>query len=151
MNRSSKAGEFLQSPEWAILLEISGKLIRLNFDGASDVAAKAFLDSDARRGLKQAREFRPSRRFDPIRLLELGQLLFSHKTREKVCEPVMEELREDYLLARAKCQSSGAIRFAKLCFAWRALVAFCGCFRVSCGGALGKFIPLALKHWWSSP
>ncbi len=85
----------------------------------------------------------------PIRFLEVARFLFSHKTWELVGEPVKEELREDYLIAKKKCQSPMAVRWAMFCFGFRALVAFFGCVRVACGSGLGKLVPMAVKHWWT--
>ena len=85
----------------------------------------------------------------PIKFLEIAQFLFSHRTRELVCEPVIEELREDYILAAKRCRTPRALAWARFCFGFRALVAFLGCFRISCGSALGRFIPSAVKHWWT--
>lgn len=111
---------------------------------------QAFLAAAAKILNERLAKSPPSQEASPIRLLELGQLLFGHKTREMVCEPVIEELREDYLLARAKCLTPASVRWAKFCFSWRALVAFLGCFRVSCGGLIGRLVPMALKCWWTS-
>jgi hypothetical protein len=85
----------------------------------------------------------------PIKFLEKAQLLFGHKTRELVCTPVIEELREDYILAKKNCHSPMEKRWAKFCFGFRAFVAFIGCFRAACGTSLGKLVPAMVKQWWT--
>lgn len=90
-----------------------------------------------------------NRESGPIRFLEIAQLLFSHKTRRLVSELVIEELREDYLLAKKNCKSPMARNWATFCFGFRAFVAFLGCFRAACGTSLGHLIPAALKQWWT--
>jgi hypothetical protein len=85
----------------------------------------------------------------PIRFLEIAQLLFSRRTREKICEPVIDDLREDYLIARKLCRTKPTVAWAKFCFAWRAIVAFLECIRVATAAGIGKVVPAALKTWWT--
>ena len=111
-----------------------------------------FLDEYAACGLKlQYRRKQPSRKFrrdsGPIAFLEKAQLLFGRETRNAVSRPVIEELREDYIVAKQKCTTSAARKWAYACFAWRAFVAFGGCVRCAVGGLIGRMVPLAWRVW----
>jgi hypothetical protein len=69
------------------------------------------------------------RGFDFPRFLELFAFLLPRTTRERVFEPVRQELLEDYLLAKKRYRTKGARRWLAFCFAFRFLLLFLGCIR----------------------
>jgi hypothetical protein len=98
---------------------------------------------------------RANRRARPIgvtfnRIWFLGGFLFSAKMRREIYEPVIEELKEDLLIAKAKCKTRTARGWVRLCFALRTLSVILACGRVACGRSLGRFIPRLIRFWWSS-
>jgi hypothetical protein len=79
---------------------------------------------------------------------ELAGFLFDRKTRAKVYEPVINELREDFLLARRDCTSAASRRWVKTCFVVRGTLAFLRCVRISVFRPVLALIPSKLKQLW---
>jgi len=98
---------------------------------------------------------RANRRARPIgvtfnRIWFLGGFLFSAKMRREIYEPVIEELKEDLWIAKAKCKKPIARSWVRLCFAFRTLLVILACGRVACGRSLGRYVPALIRFWWSS-
>jgi hypothetical protein len=74
--------------------------------------------------------------------------LFSRRMREHVYDPVIEELKEDMLLARARRRSPAARRWLQVCFFVRTSVVFLDCVRIALSRPLGRLLPVTLKAWW---
>ena len=82
------------------------------------------------------------------RLWDLAGLLFDRKTRAEVYEPVINEIREDFLLARRCCRSRANYRWVRACFAIRGSLAFIRCLRISILRPIVSLIPSKLKQLW---
>ena len=80
----------------------------------------------------------------------LGGFLFNAKVRREIYEPVIEELKEDLGIAKAKCKPGIARSWVRLCFALRTLSVILACGRIACGRSLGRFVPRLIKALWSS-
>ena len=83
-----------------------------------------------------------------IRFLELSHMLFRHEARARFSEPVIEEMREDYLLLTARSASDFEMVWLKFCFWVRAIGAFLACLRAAGCFAMAGLIPVFLKKWW---
>ncbi|MEY2502287.1 MAG: hypothetical protein QOI07_2621 [Verrucomicrobiota bacterium] len=79
---------------------------------------------------------------------DLAGLLFDRKTRADVYEPVINEIREDFLIARRNCVSKANFRWVELCFRLRGSLAFIRCVRISLLRPLVALIPSRLKQLW---
>jgi hypothetical protein len=79
---------------------------------------------------------------------DLLGLLFSRKMREQVYDPVIGELKEDLIVARAHRRSPAARRWIQACFVVRTTLVFLDCVRVALFRPLGRLVPVALKAWW---
>jgi hypothetical protein len=84
------------------------------------------------------------------RIWFLGGFLFSAKMRREIYEPVIEELKEDLWIAKAKCKTRTARGWVRLCFGLRTLSVLLACGRVACGRSFGRFVPRLIRFWWSS-
>jgi hypothetical protein len=81
---------------------------------------------------------------------DLLGLLFSRKMRKQIYDPVIGELKEDLLLARACRRSPAARRWIQICFFVRTSLVFLDCVRIALSRPLGKLVPLALRALWGS-
>ena len=82
------------------------------------------------------------------RLWDLGGLLFDHRTRSQIYEPVINEIREDFLLARRASRSAANHRWVNACFAIRGSLAFLRCLRICILRPVTALIPPKLRQLW---
>jgi hypothetical protein len=83
------------------------------------------------------------------RFWEKAGLLFGHKTRKRIYDPAIGEIREDYLLARRLCRSKADYYWIKICFAIRGARAFLRSAWDSLLQPIIRMIPGWLRRWWN--
>lgn len=74
--------------------------------------------------------------------------IFSRKMRDQIYDPIIEELKEDLLLARARRRTPAARRWIQVSFFVRTSVVFLHCLLIAASRPFGKLIPAAIKAWW---
>ncbi len=99
--------------------------------------------------IKMARRKRQPIRIDYSATWNLLGFLFSHKMRKEIYTPVIEELKEDLLIARTKCRTRMQRRWVQMCFLLRTFGVLLACFRVATGRLLGRAIPNTIRQWFS--
>lgn len=99
--------------------------------------------------IKLAKRRRRPVRIDYSRTWDLLGFLFPQGMRSEIYAPVIEELKEDLLLARAKCKSRISRRWIQCCFALRTSSVLVACVKVGICRCLGRAIPIAIKQWFS--
>ena len=83
------------------------------------------------------------------RVWDLAQFLFCPKTRREIYDPNVEELREDLFIAAAKCTTLSQFRWVQFCIALRTTILICNCIRAATSASFGRFVPAALRQWWT--
>jgi hypothetical protein len=117
------------------------------FQGISDLGKEGeFLELVEVDVPDKAAKRKPFRR--DTRVWDLAGLLFDHKTRADVYEPVINEIREDFLIARKQCLTRGNHIWVKSCFAIRGSLAFIRCMRICLLRPALSLIPGKLKQFW---
>src|SRR5205814_1466725 len=79
----------------------------------------------------------------------LAGLMFSQKMRREVYDPVIEELKEDLLSAKAMCRTPTARFWVRCCFIFRTVAVLGACCRISCGRVLARLVPCLIRLWSS--
>lgn len=86
--------------------------------------------------------------FRAVRAWDLLGYLLSPKTRRECYEPTVEDLKADFLKARAKHAAPWSRRFLNVCFAFRTIVILLECMRVGLSGSVAKMVPQAIRVAW---
>jgi len=91
-------------------------------------------------------------RTDPPRFWKIFGYVFSHRIRSRIFEPALNEMIEDYLLARQDYRTQWARRWLNFCFTFRMVLAVLECFRAviadSAFRSLARLLLDALRRWW---
>jgi hypothetical protein len=116
--------------------------VRMIIDEAQDTAAEQLRE--------QVRRIIAAERF--ARFLDLFSNLLPRETRERVFEPVRQELLEDYLTSHRRYSSTWARRWLTICFTFRTALMVADCFRVILISPVGLFllwlVPTVVRRWW---
>jgi hypothetical protein len=86
--------------------------------------------------------------FQAARLWDLLGYLFSPETRRKCYVPAMEDMKADFLKARAKHTGAGARRWLCAIFILRTVGTLLECSRIRLVEASANLIPRALRAAW---
>lgn len=122
-----------QSKSWTIIVAMSGIAIT----GCANVAVAFCMRS----------EKGTSKKFS-IRFWALAGMFFDRKTRALMYDPIMEEMHDDFLLARRLCRSKANYRWLKFCFTKRASLAWLRSLGVTVlVRPVLRLMPAWLKHW----
>jgi hypothetical protein len=96
---------------------------------------------------------KPKPRFQLLRTWELFAFCLNRKTKQEVFEPLLDELKEDYLLAQ-RYRTPWAKRWLQFCFTLKTLAMVGGCLRVSISSKIVKlllcFVPEAVRRFFSN-
>jgi hypothetical protein len=152
---ASQVFPFFEIPSWAvrvvILLLVLGFPIATVLAWTYEVTPEGIKRTDDAR-IAKADPCKTGRKRRKIasatRLWDLAGLLFDRKTRAQVYDPVINEIREDFLLARRNCRSRANRNWVKACFAIRGSLAFLRCLRISILRPVIALIPSKLKQFW---
>jgi len=91
-------------------------------------------------------------RSGPPRFWKLFSYVFSHRIRSRIFEPALNEMIEDYLLARQDYRTQWARRWLNFCFTFRMALTVLECFRAviadSAFRSLARLLPDTLRRWW---
>jgi hypothetical protein len=91
-------------------------------------------------------------RSGPPRFWKLFSYVFSHRIRSRIFEPALNEMIEDYLLARQDYRTQWARRWLNFCFTFRMMLTVLECFRAviadSAFRSLARLLPDTLRRWW---
>jgi hypothetical protein len=138
--------------DWEIMLkDIDLKALGVQIPDLRDyvVRVQDLIGKDVARYESANRSKRKRRATIPsTRLWELGGLLFDHKTRARVYEPVINELKEDFLIANQTCRTPANYRWVRFCFGLRGSLAFLRCLRIAIMRPLINVIPARLRQLW---
>lgn len=99
-------------------------------------------DVKPRRGVKK--KLRTNTRF-----WEKAGFLFGRQIRLRMYDPAINEIREDYLVARRLCRSNADYHWIKTCFAIRGARAFLRSAWESLLQPMIRMIPGWLRQWWN--
>jgi len=88
----------------------------------------------------------------PPRFWNLFGYVFSHRIKSRIFEPALNEMIEDYLLARKDCRTQWARRWLNFCFNFRMVLTVLECFRVVIADrafrSLARLLPEPIRRWW---
>ena len=114
--------------------------------------AEAHRDSLALRSRKNRppEKRKESSMFDDkiTRFWALAGFLFDHKTRQKVYDISLDQIRADYLVARRECKSTASLRWVKTCLTIRGAATFLYCLTTILWRPISALIPEGLKRLW---
>lgn len=140
-----------------VMKRIRHGVVHLNAEDLAKYLEKVSLNYDDKLSLvidkvgriKIAHRKRRPTRIDYSTTWNLLGFLFSHKMRNEIYAPVIEELKEDLLIARVKCRTRTQRRWIQLCFGLRTFGVLQACIRVATGRLLGRAIPNTIRQWFS--